>query len=63
MILSGLKIKEEVLNNKIYIEPFNEELLNPNSYNYRLGEELLEIDEDIIDPKCETKYKKIKKCR
>ena len=36
MILSGLKIKEEVMNNNIFIEPFNENLLNPNSYNYRL---------------------------
>ena len=60
MILSGLKIKEEVINKKIFIKPFEEKLMNPNSYNYRLGYELLEIDDDIIDPKCETKYKKIK---
>lgn len=60
MILSGLKIKEEVLNNRIFIEPFNEELLNPNSYNYRLDDELLEISDELIDPKSETKYKKIK---
>lgn len=60
MILSGLKIKEEVLNKKIFIEPFEERLINPNSYNYRLGDELLEIDDDIIDPKSATKYKKIK---
>lgn len=37
MILSGLKIKEEVIDNKIFIEPFDDNLLNPNSYNYRLG--------------------------
>jgi len=60
MILSGLKIKEETLNNNIFIEPFNENLLNPNSYNYRLGDELLEIVDEVIDSKCETKYKKIK---
>ncbi len=60
MILSGLKIREEVIKNKIFIEPFNDNLLNPNSYNYRLGDELLEIDDSIIDPKCETKYKTIK---
>ena len=59
MILSGLKIKEEIKNNKINIIPFEEKLLNPNSYNYRLGYELLEIDDEIIDPKKETKYKKI----
>lgn len=60
MILSGSKIIEEVKNNRIVIEPFLESLVNPNSYNYRLGDELLEIDEDIIDCKKETKYKTIK---
>lgn len=59
MILSGLKIIEEVNNNRINIEPFNENLINPNSYNYRLGSILLEIDDEIIDPKKKTKYKKI----
>ena len=43
VILSGLKIKEEVMNGNITIEPFNDALLNPNSYNYRLSNELLEI--------------------
>lgn len=60
MILSGLKIKEELKKGNIDIEPFEESLLNPNSYNYRLGNELLEITADIIDPKIKTTYKKIK---
>ena len=60
MILSGLKIKEEVKNNRVFIEPYDDLLLNPNSYNYRLGDTLLEIDDDIIDPKKETKHKVIK---
>lgn len=60
MILSGLKIKEEIKKGNISIEPFNENLLNPNSYNYRLGNELLEITESIINPKTKTNYKKIK---
>lgn len=60
MILTGLKIKEEVISKNIFIEPFNENLINPNSYNYRLGDELLEITDDIIDPKRQTKYRKIK---
>lgn len=60
MILSGLKIKEEVLKGNITIDPYNENLLNPNSYNYRLGDELLLIEDDIIDPKKKTNYKKIK---
>ena len=60
MILSGLKIEEEVRNGNISISPFNKSLLNPNSYNYRLGDEILEIDDEVIDPKRETHYKRIK---
>lgn len=37
MILTGLKIKEEIENGSIAIEPFLESQINPNSYNYRLG--------------------------
>ena len=60
MILTGLKIKEEVKKGNIFIEPFNESLLNPNSYNYRLADELLEISDDVIDPKKPCNYKVIK---
>lgn len=60
MILSGVKIKEEVSNKRIIIEPFDDKLLNPNSYNYRLGDELLEIEDELIDSKSETKFKRIK---
>jgi dCTP deaminase len=37
MILTGSKIKEEVENGNITIEPFSPEQVNPNSYNYRIG--------------------------
>lgn len=60
MILGGLKIKEEVEKGNIVIKPFNEKLLNPNSYNYTLGEELLLIEDEVIDPKVKSKFKKIK---
>ena len=59
MILSGLKIKEELLNNNISIEPYNENLLNPNSYNYRLGDTIYEVIDDIIDPIDKTNVKEI----
>lgn len=59
MILSGIKIKESIRNGTIQIEPFSEELLNPNSYNYRLGEELLLIKDEIIDPKKESSIERI----
>lgn len=37
MILTGSKIKEEVVKGTIKISPFSEEQVNPNSYNYKLG--------------------------
>ena len=44
MILSGDRIRREVKRGRIVIEPFNEDQINPNSYNYRLGEHLLRAD-------------------
>lgn len=41
MILSGLKIAEEVRAGRIFISDFDEKRLNPNSYNLRLADELL----------------------
>ena len=40
MILSGKEIQRR-LGTEINIVPFNESLLNPNSYNLRLHNELL----------------------
>jgi dCTP deaminase len=48
MILSGLEIKNR-LGSEIFIEPFEESLLNPNSYNLRLHNELLVYEEDVLD--------------
>lgn len=60
MILSGLKIKEEISNNNINIEPYNDYLLNPNSYNYRLADVIYEITDNVIDPMKKTNIKEIK---
>lgn len=60
MILSGNKIKEEVENGNINIEPFYEDMLNPNSYNYHLGDTILEIEDDVIDPYVKCKVKEVK---
>lgn len=38
MILTGSKINEEVRNKKIIIEPYDINNINPNSYNYTLGD-------------------------
>ena len=58
MILTNLEIIKQVKKKNISIEPFDKNLLNPNSYNYRLDYELLEIDDDI-DAKKECKTKRI----
>ena len=39
MILSGLEIKKR-LGSDIHIDPFNENQLNPNSYNLKLHNEV-----------------------
>ena len=49
MILSGLKIKEEVLNNNIEISPFNESDVNPNSYNFTLGDYVKVYKNECLD--------------
>ncbi|HUB93594.1 MAG TPA: deoxycytidine deaminase [Verrucomicrobiae bacterium] len=58
MILSGNKIKEEVLKGRIQLDPFDLQLLNPNSYNYRLGEQLLIMPGDI-DTRCQPTTEQI----
>jgi dCTP deaminase len=54
MILSGKEIKKR-LGNDIFIEPFNENQLNPNSYNLRLHNELLVYKNHVLDMKQENK--------
>lgn len=58
MILSGKQILKN-MGKDIVIEPFDEELINPNSYNLRLHNELLVYDEQILDMKKENKVHKI----
>lgn len=58
MILSGKEIKNR-LGKDIYIEPYNENQLNPNSYNLRLHNELLVYEDSVLDMKKENKAKSI----
>lgn len=48
MILSGNKIRE-LLNQEIFITPFNQQQLGSNSYNLRLHEQLLVYDNSLLD--------------
>src|SRR5690606_37661864 len=54
MILTGAKILEEVTAKRIYIDPFDPSQLNPNSYNFRLGDTLLTYKDKTLDPKKEN---------
>lgn len=58
MILSGKQIRSH-LGKEIKIEPFNENQLNPNSYNLRLHNELLVYEDSTLDMKKVNKYKTI----
>lgn len=59
MILTGSAINECVNNGEIIIEPYNSENLNPNSYNFHLGDYVLVYKNEILDPKVEQKTEKI----
>lgn len=59
MILTGDEIEKQVKSNNIIINPFVFSNLNPNSYNYRIGPEIIEFNEDILDSKFCHKVKKI----
>ena len=59
MILSGREI-ERNLGDKIVIDPYRSEQLNPNSYNLRLHEELRVYDTDPLDMKRENTSHRIR---
>jgi dCTP deaminase len=58
MILTGQKIEQEVCSKRIKITPFDSSLLNPNSYNFRLGDKIKTYKTNCLDMqaynKCET---------
>ncbi|MDB5273629.1 MAG: dcd [Chitinophagaceae bacterium] len=58
MILSGQEIKR-MMGTDIVIEPYEERLVNPNSYNLRLHQDLLVYDEKVLDMKKENKATKL----
>ena len=50
MILSGKEILKHI-GKEIQIEPFDENRLNPNSYNLSLANELLVYEDEVLDMK------------
>ncbi|MFH1831595.1 MAG: dCTP deaminase [bacterium] len=60
MILTGNQIDLEVKNGNILISPYDPDLLNPNSYNFRLGDRLVMYDvQDVIDTQFKAPIKEI----
>ena len=51
MILSGKEIQKQVEMGTIKIDPFSQDLINPNSYNLRLHSDLLVYDNKVLDMK------------
>ena len=58
MILTGEEIKKRI-NSDIINEPYNESLLNPNSYNLRLSDELLIYTRFPLDMKTPNPTEKV----
>lgn len=50
MILGGQTILDEIKNGNIVIDPFDENRINPNSYNLTLHEDLLIYETSISNP-------------
>jgi len=59
MILTGKEIKKQVNLGKIHILPFIEENLNPNSYNFRLGNKLKVYTEKVLDSAKQNEFVEI----
>lgn len=59
MILTYHEILKNVKSGKIHITPFQLELLNPNSYDYRIDYKLLELEDVPVDPKKKATHREI----
>ena len=49
MILTGPEIKKAVADDRIRIDPFIADQVNPNSYNVRLGDTLITYTDEVVD--------------
>lgn len=59
MILTGPGIQQAVTDGEITITPFNEKFVNPNSYDFRLGETLLVYKDKTLDVKKPNDYETV----
>ncbi len=51
MILTGDEIVKEIKKKRIIIDPFNKQQVNPNSYNFKLGNTIKIYKRKTLDPK------------
>ncbi|WP_329563616.1 dCTP deaminase domain-containing protein [Kitasatospora sp. NBC_01266] len=59
MILTGSEIARERSNGRITIDPFVPEQVNPNSYNFRLGNRLRVYTDPPLDPRTPNAYEEL----
>lgn len=59
MILTGPEITACVRRGEIVIEPFEQDQLNPNSYNYRLGCEIKITDDKTLDARHPSRWRQL----
>lgn len=59
MILTGSKISECIKNNSITIEPFDENCVTTDSYDFHLGNTLLCYKNDILDARKDNETEQI----
>ena len=59
MILSGPEIRALWQVGQIIVEPYDESCLEPNSYGFHLGDTLLVLADEIVDPTIPTTSRKI----
>jgi dCTP deaminase len=59
MILSGSEIALRYQAGDIQIDPYDNRYLEPNSYAFHLGEQILQYDAPIVDPKMQHSMTKV----
>jgi dCTP deaminase len=59
MILTGKEIIKQVQLGRIKIDPFNIEQVNPNSYNFRIGNTIKYYVDPVLDPKIKQEVRQI----
>lgn len=59
MILTGSEIENRVRSGEIVISPFSHENVNPNSYNFRLHDQMKVYEDDVIDVRAEASTRTI----